>query len=143
MEVAQGRLRILRLLKFAGEDLLPLDLLVPIDPDLARLLEDRASRDLGGRSVHVSLRVLKRRLPHIPTEQEERLLARFEELTACPSAATAVDVEALVVGWRTWWREKRIADITAMADLISREIVARDRWLATYALAARIAAQAR
>jgi hypothetical protein len=64
MDVAQGRLRILRLLKFEGEDLLPLDLLVPIDPDLARLLDDRASRDLGGRLVHVigrrSLRALKR-----------------------------------------------------------------------------------
>jgi len=64
VEVAQGRLRILRLLEFEGGDLLPLDLLVPIDPDLARLLEDRAGRDLGGQSVHVigrrSLRVLKR-----------------------------------------------------------------------------------
>jgi len=64
MEVAQGRMRILRLLKFEGADLLALDLLVPSDVALARLLEDRVTRDLEGRPVVVigvkSLRVLKR-----------------------------------------------------------------------------------
>jgi len=84
------------------------------------------------------LRDLCRRLPHIPTEHERRLLVRFEQLAAEPAAATAGDTEALVVGWRAWWRDKRIADIRAMADGLSREIVEGDRWLATYALAARI-----
>jgi hypothetical protein len=64
MDVAQGRLRILRLLKFQGDALLPLDLLVPIDPALVRLLADRTSRDVDGRPVVViglrSLRALKR-----------------------------------------------------------------------------------
>jgi hypothetical protein len=62
--VADGRLRIIRLLKFAGDDLLPLDLLAPVDPALAPLLSDRVVHDLGGRPVAVvglrSLRVLKR-----------------------------------------------------------------------------------
>jgi len=62
--VAGGRLRIARLLKFEGEDLLPVDLLVPVDPALVPLLSDRVIRDLGGRPVAVvglrSLRALKR-----------------------------------------------------------------------------------
>ena len=62
--VADGRLRIVRLLKFEGEDLLPLDLLSPVDPALAPLLSDRVVHDLGGRPVAVvglgSLRALKR-----------------------------------------------------------------------------------
>jgi hypothetical protein len=89
------------------------------------------------------LRDLCRRLPHLPTEQEERLLARFDELSADPTAATPADVEPLIAGWRTWWRERRIADLAAMADLIPRELVESDRWLATYALAARLAARRR
>ena len=62
--VAGGRLRIVRLLKFEGGDLLPLDLLAPVDPALAPLLSDRVVHDLGGRPVAVvglgSLRALKR-----------------------------------------------------------------------------------
>jgi hypothetical protein len=38
------------------------------------------------------LRELCRRLPHIPTEQEERLLARFGDLNARPTSATPADV---------------------------------------------------
>jgi hypothetical protein len=62
--VAGGRLRIVRLLKFEDGDLLPLDLLAPVDPALAPLLSDRVVHDLGGRPVSVvglgSLRALKR-----------------------------------------------------------------------------------
>ena len=41
MRVAGGRLEIQRLIKIAGRDLLPLDLLMPIGPDLAGILGDR------------------------------------------------------------------------------------------------------
>jgi len=96
-------------------------------------------------SVHAvaRLRDLCRRLPHIPTEHDRRLLVRFEQLAASPGAATTADTESLVIGWRAWWRAKRLADIRAMADSLSSEIVESDRWLATYALAARTTADPR
>ena len=62
--VAGGRLRIARVLKVDGADLLPVDLLAPVDPALMPLLADRVVHDVGGRPVAVvglaSLRVLKR-----------------------------------------------------------------------------------
>jgi hypothetical protein len=85
------------------------------------------------------LRALCQRLPHIPTEAESRLLARFQALAAHPAAATTADVDALVAGWRSWWREKRTQEIAAMADAVSPDLVEGDRWLATYALGARLA----
>lgn len=64
MGVAEGRMEIQRLTKIEGADLLPLDLLMPADPTLARLLADRASVALEGRQVWVvglgALRALKR-----------------------------------------------------------------------------------
>lgn len=45
MEVARGRLRIHRLLKLEGADLVPVDLLVPRDTDIGRLLDERAIID--------------------------------------------------------------------------------------------------
>jgi hypothetical protein len=83
-----------------------------------------------------------RRLPHIPTERERRLLARFEQLRSGPAAAHAEDADALAVGWRAWWREQRLRDIAAMADALPHGLVGTDRRLATYALAARLAGDA-
>lgn len=64
MQVAAGRLEIHRLVKFDGPDLLPVDLLVPVDPALARVLEERGSVEIGGHRVFVvsvaGLRRLKR-----------------------------------------------------------------------------------
>jgi hypothetical protein len=64
MQVAGGRLDIQRLTKIDGADLLPLDLLIPIDPDLVALLNDRARMSVEGRQVWVvglaALRTLKR-----------------------------------------------------------------------------------
>jgi hypothetical protein len=62
--VAGGRLSIARLLEIEGADLLPVDLLAPVDPALVALLSDRAVHDLGGSPVAVvglqTLRALKR-----------------------------------------------------------------------------------
>lgn len=64
MEVAAGRLGIQRLVKIAGADLLPVDLLVALDPALAGLFADRAAVEWEGRRISVaglrSLRALKR-----------------------------------------------------------------------------------
>lgn len=85
------------------------------------------------------LRRLCLSLPHLATESEERLLARFEELVASSSAATMADVPAITAGWRAWWRAERIADIATMARALPPDLVDGDRDLAMYAVAADVA----
>jgi len=64
MRVADGRLEIQRLTKIEGSDLLPLDLLLPVDPTLTEVLEDRTSLVAEGYPIRVvglrALRTLKR-----------------------------------------------------------------------------------
>ena len=64
MRVAGGRLEIQRMTRIEGTDLLPVDFLVPTDPELARLVADRQTVEaMGGALVLVSpsaLRGLKR-----------------------------------------------------------------------------------
>ncbi|OGK80578.1 MAG: hypothetical protein A2X52_03325 [Candidatus Rokubacteria bacterium GWC2_70_16] len=64
MRVAAGRLEIQRLIKIAGVDLLPVDLLLPNDPPLAALLEDRQAVAWEGQRLWLvspsGLRTLKR-----------------------------------------------------------------------------------
>lgn len=64
MRVADGRLEIQRLTKIEGSDLLPLDLLLPVDPALTEVLEDRTSLAAEGYPIRVvglrALRTLKR-----------------------------------------------------------------------------------
>jgi hypothetical protein len=64
MRVAEGRLEIQRLVKIAGADLLPLDLLMPVDTALAELLADRQQHRVEGQSLWIvgicALRTLKR-----------------------------------------------------------------------------------
>lgn len=64
MEVARGRLHIQRLIKIEDADLVPVDLLIPQDAELARLLGDRTTVDWRGEPAEVisveGLRVLKR-----------------------------------------------------------------------------------
>jgi hypothetical protein len=64
MRVAGARLEIHRLIKIAGSDLLPIDLVVPVDPNLEHLLADRASVEWEGQRVWIvglaGLRELKR-----------------------------------------------------------------------------------
>lgn len=64
LEVARGRLRIQRLIKTEGADLVPLDLLIPQDAQLARILDElRVVECQGQRTSIVSvdgLRALKR-----------------------------------------------------------------------------------
>jgi hypothetical protein len=64
MEVARGRLRIQRLIKTEGPDLVPLDLLIPQDSEIARLLDERSVVDWRGEPAAIisveGLRALKR-----------------------------------------------------------------------------------
>jgi hypothetical protein len=64
MRVAAGRLEIQRLTRIEGADLLPLDLLMPLDPELARAVSDRTTPVIEGRRLSViglaGLRALKR-----------------------------------------------------------------------------------
>src|SRR3989304_2418128 len=64
MRVASGRLEIQRLIKIDGSDLLPLDLLLPNDPALVALLEDRQAGAGEGHRLwllsRAGLRALKR-----------------------------------------------------------------------------------
>lgn len=63
MEMAGGRLKIQRLIKIEGADLVPLDLLIPVDPELVRLLDDRSPINWQGAPAMVvsarGLRTLK------------------------------------------------------------------------------------
>lgn len=64
MHVAEGRMVIQRLLKVEGADLLPLDLLMPVDAALAVLLADRQRQVVEGWPLEIvgirALRTLKR-----------------------------------------------------------------------------------
>lgn len=64
MEVAARRLRIRRLLKFEGAGLLPVDLLIPQDAELGRLIDERSIVDWEDEQVAIvtvaGLRTLKR-----------------------------------------------------------------------------------
>ena len=84
-----------------------------------------------------ALRALCLRLPHLTTPAERKLLRRFDALVVSPSAATDADTEALVAGWRQWWREGRTDALCAMADRLPAGTTERDRDLAAYLGAAR------
>lgn len=92
----------------------------------------------AGRALRVvsALRALCLALPHLPTPAEAARLARFEVLVASPGAARADDIEAVRAGWRRWWREGRTDDLLAMALELPATLIWRDRWLASYAVAA-------
>jgi hypothetical protein len=64
MRVAGGRLEIQRLIKIEGPDLLPLDLVMTVDPELTGLFENRVALAWEERQVWVmnvaGLRLLKR-----------------------------------------------------------------------------------
>lgn len=63
MPVAAGRLEIQRLIKIDGADLLPVDLLLPSDPELGGVLADRRHIEWEGQPIAVvspaALRTLK------------------------------------------------------------------------------------
>ncbi len=95
-----------------------------------------SERDVASRLRAVSeLRRLCLSLPHVPTPAERRLLVRFERLAKAPETAAAADVDAIAVGWRAWWRARRVEEIVTMARRVPRVLIDRDRRLATYAAA--------
>jgi hypothetical protein len=95
-------------------------------------------RDVGTSLRKLSaLRALCSRLPHLTTPIESQRLARFHSLVESPDLTTAEDVEAMIAGWRAWWRAGRVDELVAMARRLPRDFVERDRHLAMYLVAAR------
>lgn len=90
-----------------------------------------------------ALRALCLKLPHIPTPAETRLLRQFDVLKASPERATEADVEALVAGWRQWWREGKTEALAEMGRMVPAGLIDRDRRLATLRLGAELAQRAR
>ena len=83
-----------------------------------------------------ALRALCSSLPHVATPVETARLRRFEALVDSPESAAAEDVEALVAGWRAWWRSGQTHRVLSMASRLPAGFVETDRRLATYAHAA-------
>ena len=82
-------------------------------------------------------------LPHLSTPLELQRLRRFDALVASPASSAPGDIDALVAGWRRWWRQGEIDAIAAMAARLPADLVDGHRDLATYAVAARARQEAR
>ena len=74
---------------------------------------------------------------------EARRLKRFEALAASPDSAGRDDLEAVLTGWREWWRQGRADDLLAMGARLPAALVQEDRRLASYLVAAREVSRAR
>ncbi len=85
-----------------------------------------------------ALRTLCLRLPHHATPAERAHLRRFEALIQEPHRATGGDLEALVAGWRQWWREGNVRALHEMAQRVPPPLVAQERQLAALQLAAQV-----
>ena len=83
-----------------------------------------------------ALRALCLALPHVPTPAEAQRLQRFEMLVISPESAGSDDVEAVLAGWREWWRRGRTGEVVAMARRLPAALARQDRRLAPYLLAA-------
>lgn len=98
------------------------------------------SRDAAASLREASaLRDLCLRLPRLPTGAALGRLRRFTVLIDSPESAGEADVEALVEGWKRWWYEGETGKLAAMASRVPETLTAKDRFLATYATAARLA----
>jgi hypothetical protein len=178
---AGGRLEIERFIKVDGTDVLPVDLITPIDAALAELVSDRIRVKWGdgelclagpaslralchlrgnvadraeletliGSAVEPrdadeplralsALRELFGALPHLPTEVETQRLRRFESLVESPALADRNDVEALVAGWRRWWRNGMTNDLVTMARRLPPALLEHDARLLSYLEAAKV-----
>ncbi len=103
----------------------------------------RLSDAEGALRTVAALRALCLALPHVSTPAEARRLKRFEALAASPDSAGRDDLEAVLTGWREWWRQGRADDLLAMGARLPAALVQEDRRLASYLVAAREVSRAR
>lgn len=83
-----------------------------------------------------ALRSLCLRLPHLPTSTEARLFGRFQAIASTPQRAAVADLDALVVGWRRWWREGRYVRLLEMRSRLPPHVIDCHRGLSGLAQAA-------
>ena len=74
------------------------------------------------------LYTLFKKLPHMPTPAEARLLAEFERFA--DGSADSCSPEALLAGFRTAWTAKQYERIVVAGQKFSEERLATDRDLA-------------
>ena len=107
------------------------------DKNFAVITQSRCSAS-GCNTSKVNLRELFGALPHLPTEVETQRLRRFDGLADAPAHADQHDVEALLAGWRRWWRNGMSKDLVAMAGRLPLGLVDTGRRLSSYLEAARL-----
>ena len=94
-------------------------------------------RSVGETLMTISaLRRLCLALPHAPTPYEARQLQRFQRLHQDVAPLNTADIEPLRAGLRHCWRH---GDAKALREMIARipaDLLARDRWLQSFAVAA-------
>lgn len=99
MSVAGGRLEIQRLIKIQGTEMLPLDLLVALDRELAALIERPATVTVEGRPIRIvrleSLRALKRLRGSAAGPRRSRSARTGSGMNGQDAAATLQRVAAL------------------------------------------------
>lgn len=96
-----------------------------------------APRDVERRLRRVSqLRLLFRRLPHVATPAECRLLEAYQAFR--DGRCEDVTLAALRVGVRDDWRAQRLASILQVSRRLSSAAIALDRDIVTYFTMARL-----
>lgn len=83
-----------------------------------------------------ALRTLCLTLPHAPTPEEVRQLARFERLREACVPLGEEEIAALRAGLRHCWRSGNAGTLAEMVERIPRELLDRDRWLQSFSVAA-------
>lgn len=91
---------------------------------LTRLAVDRAIRKVA------QLRTLFRRLPHLPTPAESRLLAEFEALRT--GRATTCSTAAVRAGFRAAWAARDYRTILSVAQKLPPDVVQGDATILMY-----------
>lgn len=84
-----------------------------------------------------ALRRLCLGLPHAPTPAEMRQLERFERLRQAEASPGDEDIGALRAGLRHCWRSRDVGTLQQMTARLPSALLERDRWLQSFAVAAR------